>query len=402
MAAAAQQQFRVAAVHVVGNSRYHREDVVALSGLQIGRSIAPEELGTSANALASTGLFDSVKYTYTTQNGQIEVTFQIEEAARRIPAIFDNFVWFSDDEIAAALKRDVPGFDGSVPVNEGADAFVARALQRLLAGRQLAGQVRVIPRVDQRSGRTAYVFAVANPAPKVCAISIAGASVPVRQQLLTELAGVPGSDFSRDFLASVEKGTLTDVYRRLGKWDATFSTPTLATDRCAGISVQLNVNEGDTYMWGGASWTGAAGLSADALNKAFDFKPVEIADMSKLESGLRAIHTQYSAIGYIAERARYEPHLDSAAHRADFAIIIEEGPQFHMGTITFPGLAEKDASMLAKKFRLKPGDVYDESYVSKYTRDELGPLRTAAGGRLGLQLKPDEARSVMDLAIVVK
>lgn len=396
------QQFHVSAVHVVGALRYQPESVIKISGLQIGKSIALTDLATSANTLASTGLFDTVKYTYTTQGGQIDVTFQIVEATRRIPAIFDNFVWFSDDEIAAALKRDVPGFDGNVPVNAGADAFVAQALQQMLSGRSVPGHVRVVPHVDERSGRTAYVFAVADPAPKVCAVSIAGASQPVEQELLSLLSGLSGSDFSLDFLASIERGSLTDVYRRLGRWRASFGTPTVAANQCAGASVRLNVTEGDTYAWAGASWTGAAALTGDALNKAFDFKPGDVADMSRVDAALRRVHTQYAALGYITERARYEPRLDDTAHRAEFTMMVDEGPQFHMGTLTFPTLGEKDASALAKKFRLKAGDAYDEPYVGVYQREELGPLRTNTGGRLTLQATPDADRHIVDLAVIVK
>ena len=77
-------QFRIAGVHVVGMSHYRPEDVIRLSGLQIGKPIALTDLTTSANALAATGMFDSVKYSYTTQSGQINVTFEIVEATRRL------------------------------------------------------------------------------------------------------------------------------------------------------------------------------------------------------------------------------------------------------------------------------------------------------------------------------
>ena len=176
----------------------------------------------------------------------------------------------------------------------------------------------------------------------------------------------------------------------------------MATNQCAGVSVRLNVTEGDPYAWAGASWTGATALTGDALNKAFDLKPGDVADASRIDAGLLHMHTQYATVGYIGEHARYEPRLDDAAHRAEFAITVDEGPQFHMGTLTFPGLAEKDASTLAKKFRLKPGDVYDETYVSAYQREELGPLRTNTGGRLTLQPTLDADRHIVDIAVVVK
>jgi hypothetical protein len=64
--------------------------------------------------------------------------------------------------------------------------------------------------------------------------------------------------------------------------------------------------------------------------------------------------------------------------------------------------ASPDATMLAKKWKLKPGDVYDDSYVTKYLQEEIVPLKTADGGRGNLSTRLDTDRHVVDVKIVFK
>jgi hypothetical protein len=68
----------------------------------------------------------------------------------------------------------------------------------------------------------------------------------------------------------------------------------------------------------------------------------------------RQFSVEAQAQGYVTERATFEPRLDDAARWAVFAITVEEGAQFHMGTLEFVGIRESDAAMLARKWRLTP------------------------------------------------
>jgi hypothetical protein len=85
-----------------------------------------------------------------------------------------------------------------------------------------------------------------------------------------------------------------------------------------------------------------------------------------------------------------------------FAIRIEEGPQYRMGTLTFEGIRDADAAMLHKKWKLKSGDVYDEDYEARYLREEIFPLQTSAGGRGSLATRVDPAAQTVDVKIVFK
>ncbi len=397
---------RVASIQVKGNQRYTAADVSRLSGLEIGKSATAADLTAAANRLAATGLFNLVKYTYTT-GPAMTVTFDIEEAAWTVPVVFDNVIWLSDPELTAAIREQVPSFDGTAPVNQGAADFIGRALQDVLDAKHLPGHVTVSAQAELRAGDSQpsapkYLFVVKDPAPKVCAFHVPAASGIAEKDLLSMLAGAVNGDYSRSFVTAASNGTLLDMYRTKGYWRAAFSAPTLRSGECDGVAVALNVTEGPSYSWDRAEWSGNAALAGDVLNKALGMKAGEVADQSRIQSGLRDVHRAYAHSGYITQSAEFTPRLDDPTHHAVFAVAVDEGPQFHMGTIAFPNLRESDAAALAKRWRLKPGDVYDEIYEREFIVQELAPLQGTNGTHPQLETDYDRAAHVVNLRVVFK
>jgi outer membrane protein insertion porin family len=393
---------RVASIQVKGTRRYSPADVTRLSGVEIGKPATVADLTAAATRLAATGLFNSVRFSYTTGTRQMTVIFDIEEAAWTIPVIFDNLVWLPEPQLIAALAEEVPSFDGTAPVNVGAADFLTRALEKILKARHIPGRVEFVTQGDLKGSLPKYMFAVKDPAPTVCALHVDGATaIPEREQI-SQLGAVVGGEYSKFFLSTAARGTLTDMYRRKGLWRAEFGPPLAALDACQGVAVTLTVKEGAVYTWDRAEWSGPSALGVDALNQAMGMKSGEPADATKIEAGLREVSAAYGKQGYIAQRATFEPRLDDASHKAVFAIAVVEGAQFHMGTLEFAGIRESDAAMLAKKWRLKSGDVYDESAAKKYEFEELLPLRTSSGARARMEMHLDNDQRLVNLTIVFK
>jgi outer membrane protein assembly factor BamA len=402
----AQAGGRIASIQVKGSQRYTAADVARLSGLEIGKPAAPADLTAAANRLAATGLFNFVKFTYTT-GAAMTVTFEIEEAAWTVPVIFDNVVWMTDAELTPAIRERVPSFDWTAPVNVGAADFIARALQEILDAKHVPGHVTFTAQSELRTGAAQpsamkYLFIVKDPAPTVCAFHAPAASGIAETDLLSPLAGALHGDYSRAFVTAASNGTLIDLYRGKGYWRAAFAAPALRLDECDGVAVTLNVSEGVPYTWDHAEWKGNAAVAADVLNKALGLKGGELADQSRIQSGLREVRRAYAHVGYLAAAADWTPQLDDQTHRAVFAFSVEEGPQYHMGTLTFPNLRESDAAALAKRWRLKAGDVYDESYEREYVAQELLPLKTSNGGRAQLERDLEQPTHLVNLRVVFK
>jgi outer membrane protein assembly factor BamA len=50
---------------------------------------------------------------------------------------------------------------------------------------------------------------------------------------------------------------------------------------------------------------------------------------------------------------------------------VAEGLQFRMGTLQFVGLTDADAANLTRRWKLKPGQVFDTSYLREFLLNEI-------------------------------
>jgi outer membrane protein assembly factor BamA len=95
------------------------------------------------------------------------------------------------------------------------------------------------------------------------------------------------------------------------------------------------------------------------------------------------------------QRSTMTPRPDDATRRLVLDVTVEEGPQFRLGELTMTGMGDQDADALRKKWTLKAGDIYDDSYIQQFRKENGTPTR-----RLTLEPAIDVARKVIDLKIV--
>ena len=80
------------------------------------------------------GLFTNVQYRYESAETGVSAEYQVKDAPT-VRARFDNFPWFTDEDLIAALKHDVPLFDGTAPERGTILDDLSQALEKLLATR---------------------------------------------------------------------------------------------------------------------------------------------------------------------------------------------------------------------------------------------------------------------------
>ena len=391
--------FQLGTIAVTGVRRYNDADVTRLSALTPGQPVTPPDLDAVVKQLSSTGLFASVRYRYVISGNRMDVTFEIEEPVWSMPVLFDNFVWLSDDELLAAVKQKVPSFDGTLPVNAEVTVHMTGVLQRVLDERRIRGRVEFAFHNNQTTGRNQYLFSVKDTGLAVCAVRVTGASVIAESQLVEAAVELTRRDYSRLYLTELANGTLRTMYRQRGYWRAEFRDPvaTLGTapGACSGVTVTLRVDEGVPYTWERADWTGASTIAAKDLDGLLGMKAGDVADVTKIEDGLRRVRSGYRQRGFMQQRSTMNPQPDEAARRLTLGVAIDEGPQFRMGELTISGVSEQEAAELRKKWRLKAGDVYDDAYAQQFRSENGNPAR-----RLTLELALDAAKRIINLKIV--
>ena len=166
----AQAGQKIAKIETEGLQNLTTEAVIATSGLKIGDPFTVKATDAAAERLLSSGLFKRVAYSTRNVGANVTITFRLEEAkGQSSPVVFDNFVWFSDEELAAAIKREVPSFNGSAPDIGNTNDAIKKALQNLLAERKLPGQVEYNPTEHE------HLFRVEGVPMKICTLHFPGA-----------------------------------------------------------------------------------------------------------------------------------------------------------------------------------------------------------------------------------
>lgn len=399
---------RLIKIEFVGLNRYSQEEAVEASGLRIGQNVDEASLDAAANRLMGSGLFAKLSYRYRTTGDQAIVTFTIEETKGNIPVIFDNFVWFSDEEILNAVRKEMPTFEGSAPDSGGALDSITKALQRLLTERKIPRQVDYMPEANPAGEAVRHVFSVKGINLPLCALRFPGARDVQESELIKNSKPLFNNPYSRKFVAEFARENLIPIYRQRGHLRASFKTPasTLADasggDCKDGVSVSLPVEEGLAYNWDKAEWEGNQAIPAQDLEKSLGMRSGELADGLKIDSGLDSVRGAYGKQGYIGLRLTLAPDFDDATRRVTYRINLNEGPQYHMGSLTISGLSEGDTRRLKEKWKLQPGAVYDASYLSDFVKKVVGLERATMGKRIESAARIDRQKLTVDVSIDIK
>jgi outer membrane protein insertion porin family len=410
---AAQQSSRLEKIEVVGLKRMTSDQVIALTGLQIGQAVDATVLDAAANKLMQTGMFRHLGYRVRSSSDGAVVVFNVEESAIALPVTFENFVWFSDDEIAAAIRRDVPFFNGTAPATGDTTDKIAAALERLLASRNIKAHVEYLPYVDLSNGKQELLFTATGAHVPICSLHFPGASAVSESELIKASGEVLNTEYSKKDIATFAPIKLIPLYRHRGYLRAEFQPATVTVETSAacpgGVSVTVPVEEGVAYTWSGSEWNGNDKLTVDDLAGALGMNPGELADGLKIDKGLKEVRRAYARRGYLNAQVKESIEFAEGRPAVRYIFNVTEGPRYFMGNLVVTGLAPADAEALKSKWTLNTNSVFDESYVDQFQhttlREFVGAMvqrNRGASRKVEIQTRPDARKLTVDVLINFK
>jgi outer membrane protein assembly factor BamA len=226
--------------------------------------------------------------------------------------------------------------------------------------------------VEYNLTETEHLFRIEGAPMKICTLHFPGAQNVSEQKLIQETRSSMDQEYSRQSAKTFPKYGLYPIYRELGHLRASFGAPVAKpekNDGCEGVDLTIPVNEGPRYSWATAEWSGNQVLTAKELDAALGMKPGEAANGKKFDKGLNEIKKAYGAHGHLQARMNPTPEFDDSGPKVTFKIVVNEGPQYRMGTVEFKGFSSSDTANLSKKWNLKAGEVYDQSYINRFFID---------------------------------
>ena len=405
----AQQGPRLEKIEFVGLKKLTAEQVIPLSGLAIGQPASQDAFDAAANKLLQTGLFRKLAYRVRSVKDQATVTFEVEESAIRLPVVFENFVWFSDEEITEAVRKEISFFNGTAPATGDTTEKIAAALQRLLASRNIGGRVEYLPYVSK--DKQELVFTVKGARIPVCSLHFPGASAVSESDLIKASRELLNADYSQKDIATFAPIKLLPLYRHLGYLAAEFQKPSVTLEsspQCAGgVSVSVPVVEGRSYRWAKSVWDGNDKLTIEELATALGMNPGDVADGIKIDNGLKNVAKAYGHRGYLNATIKESIEYDDDNSAVTYRFNINEGQRYFMGNLTIRGLAPADAEQLKAKWTLGPNTVFDEDYLEEFRKNGLREFMTVLGKRsrsgppvhVRVETRTDPLKQTVDVVI---
>jgi len=410
---AAQDRRVIGLIEFEGLQQIAPDQALATSGLKADQPFKIEEVDAAAQRLVDSGLFKQLGYRTRTVGNKVTITFQVEEArGGDAPVFFDNFIWFTEEQLMDAVRREVPSFAGRAPAAGKMPEAITRALQLLLTDQKMPGTVAYIASQDLGGRMLGHVFSVSGVKMPICTFHFPGAkNVSEAKLAATSKEELADSDYSREIVSGFAGIKLLPFYRELGQLRAKFSVPVAKVDLSCknGVDVTIPVDEGLIYSWGASDWSGANALTADQLNQTLGMKQGEIANGLKFDQGVIAVMKAYGRLGYLNARLRPAPEFDDGTLKVTYKIEVREGPQYRMGGLLFKGLAERDAKALRDGWRLRRGEVFDQGYLEEFFKKDVGSAlqrlfeeRRAVGRpppRLGTKVEPNNETLTVDVTL---
>jgi outer membrane protein insertion porin family len=395
---------KLIAVHVAGSRRFSEAEIVRASGLAVGKVVSEPTLKDAASRLGATGLFAEVKYRYTTRGPDLTAEFQVSDALNLLPCKFENFVWFSDDELRSKLHAQVPLFNGEVPPIGNQQEKLAAALEGLLKARGIKGRVQSTPLGREGGPIEAIQFRVEGVAIAIQQVNFKGAAQIETTALQAAVQPLLGKGYEQTFVSSFAASNLTPFYGQRGYLRVVFGSPAARIVKTGAtgtsVAVTITINEGQQYRLRETHWTGNTVVASSELAKSIHMNPGEPVNTTQLQTDLEGIQDAYAAKGYLLAVVTPKPTLDDAARTARYELLVREGDLFRMGKLEITGIEPFRVASLKKKCRLKAGDPYDKNYWNGFIRDSsLYLATTPAGWKVDFKQSINEAAKTVDVTI---
>jgi outer membrane protein insertion porin family len=371
-------------IRVEGSKRYETSEIVRATSLKLGQSATLEDLKKAAAELGSVGVFAQVAYRYKSRGNTLTADFTVQDAPKLFPCTFDNFLWFSPEELTQGLRSHVPLFNGYVPAGGKMLDLIAAQLVAMLEARGIHAQVQYSPVGALGGPVQGMQFRETGVPLPIRKIEFPGAS-KVDQALLQEVARpLIDMDLDRSYIRGFSHGAIAAIYRRRGYLRVQFGDPLphlMAEDPTPNaVAVIIPVSEGEQYRLKEIAWSGESVIPYADLGKTLHAEVGSPVNAVQLEQDVLGLTLLFHPKGYLMADAKSEAILDDATHLAVYQIQIRQGDLYRLGKLEIAGLDEAYAASLERRSRLRPGDPYDSAYWNRFLQEVGRQLPASSSG----------------------
>jgi len=366
------------AVKVTGNQHFSEDAIVAATGLQLGKPVTEDDFKKAATRLGDYGIFTDVAYSYSFSSAGTKLYLKVTEATKFVPVKFEDFVWFSDEELLKRIQERAPLFQGELPLSGRLPDLVSDVLQALLVENSIPGNAEY-ERTGPKDGPVdSIVYRVADVLIQIRDVDFTGADPSDIPALKAAAARLRDTEYSRSVLSALVQHQLMPVYLARGYLKANFGTPQTKVVKKPSqeddsgpkhltiVDVAFPVVPGQRYSLKEIQWSGNKEFSTDELQKRVRAPAGEPANTVRLFDNLKDIQKLYGSRGYVTATIKTDAEFDDAAGTVVLRLGVTEGPVYNMGELAIRGLDNSLEAKLRNLWKLRAGEVYNSTYLSDY------------------------------------
>lgn len=397
-------EHKLAVIHVAGTKRYTPEEVIAASGLEIGATATEDDFQRAARRLGECGFFSDVSYSYAATPAGTKLDLEIIDTDKLVPAHFENFVWFSDEELQAKIHERLPLFKGQVPIGGTLSDQISDVLQSLLVERHVSARADYIRDTKEPDGPIdAINFRATGITLVIQEVHFSGAGPDELAALNAAAQNLTGKDYSRATVQTYANAHLLPVYLERGFLKATISDPQTKVLRDTAddteIAVQLSVTPGPQYKISEIKWEGNTALPAQKLQSLVHAASGQVANALQLQADLEKIRNLYGTVGYMAASIKPEAQFDDTTHSVAYTLTVSEGDVFHLGDLDIQGLDAKTVDRLRDAWTLRQTDPYDSSYPMRFFQQTVKLLSSGVTWTVSVHEGVNEQEKTVDVTL---
>ncbi|MBT5273407.1 MAG: outer membrane protein assembly factor BamA, partial [Flavobacteriales bacterium] len=203
-----------------------------------------------------------------------------------------------------------------------------------------------------------------------------------------------------------DKKNIISKYNEVGYRDARITHDTAYMNSDNTMTIEITINEGETYKFGNIVFVGNTVYSSEELSQQLGIENGDIFDQSVLDSRLFGsqegtdISSLYLDDGYLFFNAT-PIEVSATERKIDLEVRVYEGKQARVNKVMIKGNTKTNDHVIMRELRTRPGDLFKRSDIMRSQR-ELSQMQYFNPEKFDVKVDPDQVRNEVDITYVVE
>jgi outer membrane protein insertion porin family len=132
------------------------------------------------------------------------------------------------------------------------------------------------------------------------------------------------------------------------------------------VDVTFAITPGEQYRLKSLEWSGNHEFPTETLQKIVRAELGQPANTIRLGDNLKDVQKLYGSRGFLTCAINPDSQFDDSAGTVAIRLEVKEGYVYHMGELEYRGLDNSLTAKLRSAWKIRPGEVYDSTYLSEY------------------------------------